>query len=174
MSAIKCRQKKKQEISEMASKVTELMQEINALKQENAGLRAHNTALMDHNRFLRDLLAQSKVETLPLNIHDVESSSHVNKPNSSAGVCTLGVVGVFVALKRIFGASAATVSGRIVSSHVLGTPESSSAAISPYWFEDTLILSPPLLNAFRGLIALAVIVLGGMLIFELWGRLRKK
>jgi hypothetical protein len=151
------------------------MQEISALKQENAGLRAHNTALMDHNRFLRDLVGQSKAETLPLNIHDVEASSHISKPASSAGVCTLGVVGVVVALKRLFGSSAAAVTGRIVSAQLLETPGySSSAGILSNSFENAMSLSSPLLNASRSLVAIAMVALGVMLVMELWGRLRKK
>lgn len=172
LSATKCRQKKKQEHFDMAAKMSELMREISNLKQENAGLRAHNTALMDHNRFLRDLVAQSKGETLlPSSILDVEGYSRQgsNPAASSAGVCTLGIVGVVVALKRIFGASAVTVTGRIVSA--AAAVESHTSSNSGY---DGSILSSPIYNASGALFALALVALVVFIVFEIKGRSAKK
>ena len=55
-SANKCRQKKKNELYELSTKIKELLKEISILTQENAGLRADNSSLTEHNNFLRSML----------------------------------------------------------------------------------------------------------------------
>lgn len=113
-SATRCRQKKKNELKSLTTKITELLQKISILNQENAALRADNLSLTDHNRFLRDLLS-AKME-LPQHV-SAESNSMMQPGTSAAsGIAILGMFGAITVFSKgaSFFAESSSGGGRVL------------------------------------------------------------